>query len=37
MNTIKEKVIYMQAVAQHKYMWTETHYESLQHNNSDVI
>jgi len=36
-NTIKEKVIYMRAVAQQKYMWTETHCESLQHNNSEVI
>ena len=36
-NTIKEKVIYMQAVAQQKYMWTETHCESLQHNNSEVV
>ena len=27
----------MQAAAQHKYMWTETHCESLQRNNSEVI
>ena len=36
-NTIKDKVIYMQSVAQQKCMWTETHCESLQHNNSEVI
>ena len=27
----------MQAVAQHKYMWTETHCEFLQHDNGEVI
>ena len=36
-NTIKEIFIYMQTVAQQKYMWPETHCESLQHNISEVI